>query len=73
MGSNLKDHALSKGLKSMFSVQRSGFVLVDFHREVFREVQGRGRREPALCEMQHVRTRLGHKLRLSIYQNVRVF
>jgi len=42
MSSDLKDHALPKGVKSVSSVQRSGFVLVDCRREVFSEVHREG-------------------------------
>ena len=45
VSSDLKDHALSKVVKSTFSVQRSGFVLVDCHREVFREAHREGPQE----------------------------
>lgn len=38
MRSDLKDHAVLKGAKSMFIVWTRGFVLVGSHREVFRQV-----------------------------------
>ena len=74
MSSDLKGHALSKGVKSMFSLQRSRFVLVDCHREVFREVHREGGiREPVLCGKQHLRARPGHRMRLSVHQKCHVF
>lgn len=42
MSSDLKDYTLSKGAKSMFIVWTREFVLLDSHRQVFRQVHGEG-------------------------------